>query len=184
MQKFNLTKDLFEFEEQSSDESASSVIYVSSDDEREFSDSWDSEWSTETEAIIDRIEREVKASPILIGGRIMTTENLDDEMQPGASGPLPTLPTTPELGHEYFDRYLCYAPSKKPKKSKIFPARSCQSRSRPCRHLNTREDPLRIPLCYTPLARVSTLRTTFRMFNPTTTSATRHALAVWYEAVL
>ena len=116
MQRFNLTKDLFEFEEQSSDESASALIYISSDDERETSDTWDSEWSTDTEAIIDRIEREVKASPILIGGRIMTTENLDDEMQQGPSAPLPTLSTTPKLGHEYFDRDLCYAPSKNPKK--------------------------------------------------------------------
>ena len=71
---FNLTKDLFEFEEQSSGVSASSVIYISSDDERETSDSWDSEWSPDTEAKIDRIEKEVKACPILIGGRIMTTD--------------------------------------------------------------------------------------------------------------
>ena len=49
----------------------------------------------------------------------MTTKNLDDEMQPRPSGPLPTMPTTPKLGHDYFDRDLCYAPSKKPKKSKI-----------------------------------------------------------------
>ena len=119
VQKFNLTKDLFEFEEQSSDQSASSVVYISSDDEKETSDSWDSEWSTDTEAIIDRTEREVNASPILIGGRILTTENSDDEMQPGPSGPLPTLPTTPKLRHEYFDRDLCYAPSKKLEKYKI-----------------------------------------------------------------
>ena len=115
MQRFTLTEYLFEFEEQSSDESASSVIYISCDDERETSDSWDSEWSTDTEAINDRIERGgVKACPILIGGRIITTENLDDEMQPGPSGSLPTLPMTPTLGHEYFHRDLFYATSKKP----------------------------------------------------------------------
>ena len=49
----------------------------------------------------------------------MTTEGLDDEIQPGPSGSLPALPSTPKLALEYFDRELCYAPSKKPKKSKI-----------------------------------------------------------------
>ena len=55
MQRFNLTKDLFEFEERSSDESADSVIYISSDYEGEVSDSWDSDWSIDTEALIDKI---------------------------------------------------------------------------------------------------------------------------------
>ena len=58
MQRFNLTKDLFEFEEQSSDQSASSVINISGDDERETSDSWESEWSTDTEGGHNRQDRE------------------------------------------------------------------------------------------------------------------------------
>ena len=67
MQRYNLTKKLFDFEEYS-ESSANSVIYISSDSGDEVSSSWDSDWSTDTEAIIDRIEREVKATPIPIAG--------------------------------------------------------------------------------------------------------------------
>ena len=81
MQRFDLSKKLFDFEEQSSEESADSVIYISSDSEDGVSSNWDSDWSTDTEALISRIEREVKSSPILIGGRIMTTEELEDERE-------------------------------------------------------------------------------------------------------
>ena len=69
MQRFYLTKKLFTFEEQSSEESTDSVIYISSDSEDEVSSTWDSDWSMDTEAIIDRIEREVRATPIPITGR-------------------------------------------------------------------------------------------------------------------
>ena len=59
MQKFNLSRKLFDFEEQSSEGSADSVVYISSDEEEdEVSDSLDSNWSTETEALIKRIEKE------------------------------------------------------------------------------------------------------------------------------
>ena len=85
MQRFNLSKKLFDFEEQSSEDSADSVIYISSDSEDEVSSDWDSDWSTDTEALINRIELEVKSSPILIAGRIMTTEGLDEEMEAGPS---------------------------------------------------------------------------------------------------
>ena len=68
MQRFNLSKKLFDFEEQSSEGSADSVIYISSDSEDEVSSDWDSDWSTDTEALISRIEREVRSSPILIAG--------------------------------------------------------------------------------------------------------------------
>ena len=74
MQKFNLSRKLFDFEEQDSDRSTDSVIYISSDSEEEVSDSWDSDWSTDTEALINGIEREVKSSPIVIGGRGLTVE--------------------------------------------------------------------------------------------------------------
>ena len=57
MQKFNLSRKLFDFEEQSSEESTDSVIYISSDSEEEVSDSWDSDWSTDTEMLINIIER-------------------------------------------------------------------------------------------------------------------------------
>ena len=59
MQKFNLSRKLFDFEEQSSEGSADSVVYISSDEEEdEVSDSLESNWSTETEALIKRIEKE------------------------------------------------------------------------------------------------------------------------------
>ena len=97
MQRYNLTKKLFDLEEDS-ESSVDSVIYISSDSENEVSSSWDSDWSTDTEAIIERIEREVKAAPIPIVGRGMTTEELDDEMTAGPSSVRPVPPSTPKLG--------------------------------------------------------------------------------------
>ena len=98
MQIYNLTKKLFDFEEDESGSSANSVIYISSDSENEVSSSWDSDWSTDTEAIIDRIEREVKAIPIPIAGRGMTTEDSNDEMVAGPSNAQPVPPSTSKLG--------------------------------------------------------------------------------------
>ena len=94
MQRFNLSKKLFDFEEQGSEGSADSVIYISSDSEDEVSSDWDSDWSTDTEVLINRIEREVKSSPILMAGRVMTTEGLDEEMEAGPSNAqmVPLLP--------------------------------------------------------------------------------------------
>ena len=115
MQRFNLSKKLFDFEEQSSEESADSVIYISSDSEDEVSSDWDSDWSTDTEALINRIQREVKSSPILIAGRVMTTEGLDEEMVAGPSNAQMVPPSTPKLGFKYFDKEKCLAPSKKQK---------------------------------------------------------------------
>ena len=81
MQKFNLSRKLFEFEEQSSEDSGESIIYISSDEEENAIDSYYSNWSTDTEALISRIEREVKSIPILIAGRVMITEGLANEME-------------------------------------------------------------------------------------------------------
>ena len=119
MQRFNLSKELFDFEEQNSEESTDSVIYISSDSEDAASSSWDSDWSTNTEAIIDRREREVKAAPIPIAGRAITTEDLDDEMGAGPSGAQSIPPSTPKLGFEYFSKEMCLAPSKKQRKSRV-----------------------------------------------------------------
>ena len=69
--------------------------------------------------MIKKIEQEVESSPILIGGRIMTTEGLDDETEAGPSNPQPYPPSTPKLGFQYFDEKLCYAPSRQSKKPKI-----------------------------------------------------------------
>ena len=119
MQKFNLSRKLFEVEERSSEDSDNSVIYISIDEEEDALDSWNSDWSTDTEAIISRIERELKSRPIAIGDRAMTTEGHDDEMEAGPSNPLPTPPSTPKLGFQYFDKKLCYAPPSKLEKAKI-----------------------------------------------------------------
>ena len=119
MQRYNLTKKLFDFEEEESESSTNSVIYISSNSENEASSSWDSDWSTDTEAIIDRIEREVKAVTTPIAGRGMTTEDSNDEMVAGPSNAQPVPPSTPMLGFEYFNREMCLAPSKKQKKSRV-----------------------------------------------------------------
>ena len=119
MQKFNLSRKLFDFKEQDSDRSMDSVIYISSDSEDEVSDFWDSEWSTDTDALINRIKREVKSSPILIGGRAMTVEGPDDEMVAGPSNSQPGTSSTPKLGPKYFDKKLFYAPPKELKNTKI-----------------------------------------------------------------
>ena len=119
MQRYNLTKKLFDFEEEDSESSANSIIYISSDSENEASSDWDSDWSTDTEAIIDRIEREVKAVPIPIAGRGMTIESSDDEIAAGPSNIQPVPPSTPKLGLEYFNREMCLASSKRQKKTRV-----------------------------------------------------------------
>ena len=119
MQRFNLSKKFFDFEEQNSEKSTDSVIYISSDSEDEASSSWDSDWSAGTEALIDRIEREVKAAPNPIAGRAMTTEDLDDEMGAAPSGAQAIPPSTPKLGFEYFNKEMCLATSKKQRKSRV-----------------------------------------------------------------
>ena len=119
MQRFSLAKKLFDLEEQGTESSEDSVIYISSESEDEASSSWDSDWSTDTEAIIDRMEREVKAAPFPIAGRAMTTEDLDDEMEAGPSEARPVPPSTPKLGFEYFNKEMCLAPSKKQRKSRV-----------------------------------------------------------------
>ena len=110
MRKFNLSRKLFDFEEQDSDHSFDSVIYLSSDSDEEASESWNSDWSTDTKALIKRIEHEVKTSPILIGGRAMTVEGLDDELVAGPSNSQLESSSTPKLDPKYFDKKLCYAP--------------------------------------------------------------------------
>ena len=119
MENFNLAKKLFDFEEQRSEDSGDSVIYISSDEEEGTSDSWDSDWSTDTESMISRIETEVRSSPILIAVRVMTTEGLDDEMKAGPWGSQSVPLSTPKLGFKDFDKHLCNAPSRKMKKARL-----------------------------------------------------------------
>ena len=119
MQKFNLSRKLFDFEEQDSDHSADSIIYISSDSEEAVSDSRDSEWCRDTEALINRIDHEVRSIPIPIGGRIKTVEGLDDDMVADPSNSHPGPFSTPKLSLKYFDKKMDYSPSRKVEKTKI-----------------------------------------------------------------
>ena len=113
MNKFNRARKLFGSIDFSSDSSNESVIYISSEDEA--SDWWNSDWSTDTEEMIRRVETRVKARPIPITGRRMTTAS--DE--PGTSIMPSELQTTPKLDRAYFDENLCYAPPKGNTKRRI-----------------------------------------------------------------
>ena len=113
MERFNKARKLFGSLEFSSDSSRDSVIYISSDEET--SDGWDSDWSTDTEEMVRRIETQVQAEPIPIAGRRMTTAS--DE--PGPSSVPSDAQTTPKLDKTYFDKKLCYAPSRGKTKRRI-----------------------------------------------------------------
>ena len=113
MEKFNKTRKLFGSLDFSSDSSNNSVIYISSDEET--SDGWDSDWSTDTEEMVKRIETQVQAEPITIAGRRMTTAS--DE--PGPSCVTSDVQTTPKLDKTYFDEQLCYAPPRGNTKRRI-----------------------------------------------------------------
>ena len=113
MERFNKARKLFGSSEFSSDSSRDSVIYISSDEET--SDGWDSDWSTDTEEMVRRIETQVQAEPIPIAGRRMTTAS--DE--PGPSSVPSDAQTTPKLDKTYFDEKLCYAPSRGNTKRRI-----------------------------------------------------------------
>ena len=106
MQKYTASRKLFD-DDLDSDLSSKSVTYNSSDESGEVSDDWDSDCSTDTERLTERIEREVHASPMLIGGRIMTVE--EDEAVQGLSTRGPGVSVTPKLGPECFNEELCFA---------------------------------------------------------------------------
>ena len=100
MNKFNKARKLFGSLDFSSDSSNDSVIYISSDDET--SDGWNSDWSSDTEELVRRVEVQVQARPIPIAGRRMMTAS--DE--PGTSTMSSGLQTTPKLDGA-FDEKLC-----------------------------------------------------------------------------
>ena len=81
MRRFNLARQLFNIDGADSGDSDNSVTYISSGDP-DSSDVWESYCSTDTEQEVARFEREVIASPILIGGQIMTVEDEQEEMVP------------------------------------------------------------------------------------------------------
>ena len=79
MNKFNRAKELFGSIDFSSESSADSVIYISSDEE--ISGGWDSDWSTDTEEMNSGVETQVTTCPVPIAGRRMTTASVE----PGSS---------------------------------------------------------------------------------------------------
>ena len=118
MQGFNLARKLFDIDEADSEDSDSLVINISSD-EGISSDGWECDYSTDTEQLVARIEKEVIASPMLIGGRIMTVEDEQEQMVPGPSSSGQLDVVTPKLDHKNFDREMCYATPKAIGKSRI-----------------------------------------------------------------
>ena len=117
MSKYNLARKLFDFEEYDSDNSGKSVIYISSSEDE--SSDWETDCSTDTEQLIARIEKEVTSSPMLIGGRIMTMDEPEDEARAGPSTSQMEEVVTPKLGLKYFDMEMCYAPPRKFEKKHI-----------------------------------------------------------------
>ena len=110
MQKYAASRKLFK-DDLESDLSGESVIYISSVESGEVSDGWNSDCSTDTERLTERIEREVHASPMVIGGRIMTVEEVEEDET--VQGPSTSRPRgTFTLGSEYFNEELCFAPKK------------------------------------------------------------------------
>ena len=120
MSKFNLARKLIDLEDCDSDSSNKSVIYISSSEDE--SSDWETDYSTDTEQLIARIEREVTSSPTLIGGRIMTMDDPEeDEARAGPSSSQTQDGVTPKLGLKYlsWDSEMCYDPPRKFKKTRI-----------------------------------------------------------------
>ena len=102
MSKFSLARKLFDVDEFESSDSGDSVIYISSSED-EYADDWKTDCSTDTEQLIARIEREVTSSPMLIGGRIMTSEISEEgALTAGPSTSGATVEETPNRVHKYF----------------------------------------------------------------------------------
>ena len=122
-----------------SDLSGESVIYISSDESGEVSDDWESDCSTDTDQLIERIEREVRASLVLIGVRIMTVEGGEEEMVADPSTSQPYKNTTSKLGLEYFVK-TCVMPPRRRALCKEFNCAKLlfQSPFHPCLRPHTR----------------------------------------------
>ena len=117
MDKFNKARKLFGSVDLSSNSSVDPVIYLSSDDET--SDRWNSDWSTDTEEMMRRVETKVVSSPMLIAGRIMTSGSMEVGMVAGRSTSQPQVDRTLKLDKRYYAEKMCYAPQRGPSKSAI-----------------------------------------------------------------
>ena len=120
MENFNIARRLFDMDDDCSEASDKSFIYISSSED-ELSDDWESDYSTDTGELVARIEKGVCASLMLIGGRIMTVEGEQEGLTPGPSTSKMYEKATPasKLGHKYFDQEMCYAPPRKEGKPRI-----------------------------------------------------------------
>ena len=102
MSKFNFARKLFDLKDCDSNESDRSVIYISSSEDED--SDWETDYSTDTEQLIARIEREVTSSPMLIGGRKMTMDKPEeDESEVRPSSSRTQADVTPKLDHKHFD---------------------------------------------------------------------------------
>ena len=120
MEKYKTARRLFEEDDCDSETTSDSVIFISSDESEEMSDEWDSNWSTDTEDMIMRIETEVVSSPKLIAGSIMTSDSHENlSTIPGARTSRTDVELTPRLSKQYFDKNHCYAPAKECAKKRI-----------------------------------------------------------------
>ena len=102
------------------------------------SDSWDSDCSTDTECLIERIEREVHASPMLIGGRIMTVE--ENETVEGSSTSRPNGNITPNLDRNISTKNCASPPRRRaPYRGSNYVKPSYQSQKLHCRRPHMKE---------------------------------------------
>ena len=114
MDKFNKARKLFGSVDLSLNSSVDSVIYISSDEET--SDGWNSDWSTDTEEMIRKVDTEVVSSPILIAGRIMTTGSIGEEMLARPTTSQQPEDRTPKLDKRFFDEKMYYDRQRGPSK--------------------------------------------------------------------
>ena len=102
-----------------SSECGESVICISSSEDG-LAEDWETDCSTDTEQMIAHIQREVTTSPMLLGGKIITSEIPEEvELMAGPSTSRANVEITPKLDQKYFDLERCYAPSKRTGKSRI-----------------------------------------------------------------
>ena len=117
------------------------------------SDGWDSDWSTDTEEMIQRIE----TSGVLPGTHRRTNPALARNV---------SLDATPKLDIKHFDESLCYAPVKMELCRTLMP---CMTQR--CHPLLMRGPLFCKRWWYNPLMQTSVSQTTFRTRNPMGMSA-------------
>ena len=101
MENFTKARRPFEEDDLNFETTNDSVTYKSSDKSEGLSEAWDSDWSTDTEDMIKRIETEVVSSPRLIEGRKMTSNSHENlALVPGPRSSRTNMDSTPKLGEQ------------------------------------------------------------------------------------